>query len=472
MFFSFNNANKTSALFLFKKNLFHAFESRFYDGEEGAVAAPSAASTPADTPAPSDPLKDLGITAPQASLEEAFNNDPEWQALLEEERLENEAKAKSDKKSSSTPDDDNDPQGDDTGSGKGEASDKDPGSGEPAAEESVEDFEFADNVIEGLKGEDLKKLPKEALLALSDFYSKHSENNEQLQQAQKKLQELLADPVVKYRQDMIAKNANRFQFRDISQEERATAVKRLEEKLQLSHDEAEEAFEILKPGFSDYAKSMAEAEIYNKTLESDTQRKQDELTTKGRQVFMNLGKFNKDLAFKETDPNKFWTRTSGGKFELNESHPESARFKEKVLPVMVALSKAGMDYNHILKLSEEFGDEAVYAMAAKKLGLPAAINTAERDAKMVSSEIKKKLRPFLKGASSGDLTPQSSNVAERRSGSVVKKNGYDIAKLSEGGDYYERCLMEKPGDMAHMKLIETLAEEGAELQRKIAQRKK
>jgi hypothetical protein len=113
-------------------------------------------------------------------------------------------------------------------------------------------------------------------------------------------------------------------------------------------------------------------------------------------------------------------------------------------------------------MREAFGDEAVYALAARKLGLPVAFNTEERDQKMLASALRKKLGSLIKNGS-GELSPKGgSNLSQTKTSAVIKF-GYDIERLASDTKYYERALTAKPGDPAHMSLIESLADEGEAL---------
>ena len=329
-----------------------------------------------------------------------------------------------------------------------------------SGEESLDDLEFADDVIEGVKGEELKKLTPAALEKLAEHVERSKGLSSELTQIKERLK-LLDDPIIKQREEMLRSGKTAYPMREISEVEKQTAIQRLQKKLDLTLEEATEAYHELEGGFKSAAKEMAEDFIHNRTLEVEQKNQIDATISKGRQTFLNLGKFNKDLAFKETDPNKFWVRNSQGQWELNEKHPEIRKYQEKVFPVMSALAKAGMDYGTVTKLSESFGDEAVYALAAKKLGLPSAINTGDRDRKMVASELRKKLAPFLKGATKGELSAEGNTSSASRTPSqkAAIKGGYEITKLANDPDYYERAIKEK-ATPEHAKKIMALAEEG------------
>jgi hypothetical protein len=178
-------------------------------------------------------------------------------------------------------------------------------------------------------------------------------------------------------------------------------------------------------------------------------------------VFLELGKFNKSLAFKETDASKFWNDDGS----LNDKHPESKLFREKVLPLMTALREAGQTYDSIARMSKKSGGQAVYALVAALQGLPVALNTGERDKKIVAQELRKKLAPFMKKNSVSGLDTKGSSAIppDRSLNAPVIKNGYDVLKLAEGGDYYDKAVTSKGANPEHIEMIDSLAAEGLAL---------
>lgn len=331
---------------------------------------------------------------------------------------------------------------------------------EEAADDEFEELEFEDNVIPGLKGEDLKKLGAKAALALSEYHEKQSKTAEKYSAAQAQLDKLLADPVIRDRAEMVAKGKTNYDFRPMTDAERASVVSMIQNKYGLDQDEALGVFNDLQHGFEQYGKEIAEATLHNKVVEKDAEAKAEEVTTKARQVFLNFGKINPKLQFKETNPNNFWTkgRNEQGQpaWVLNESHPEIDNFKENVLPVMSALGKAGLSYQQVVNMATEFGEDAVYTFAAKKLGLPVTINTEKRDQKMVDSAVRKRLKAFLKSSGSDELNADggSASSVKKTKGSMV--DGIDLEKLASSESYYDSVMRKKPNDPAWMDYVSEL----------------
>ena len=198
-------------------------------------------------------------------------------------------------------------------------------SGDSEGEEpDFETLDFQDDIIPGLKGEHVKKLGAEAAGALAEYHEKHTELSEKYKTEKSRFESLLADPVIKQRAEMLSQGRNDYSVRQVTGDERQAAINLLQNRLDFQPEEAAAAFDLLKDGFDKVAKDAAEDFLKQGLLEQDMKQKQAETVTKARSVFLNLGQFNKNLAFKETDPNKFWTveRDVNGAVvhKLNEDH--------------------------------------------------------------------------------------------------------------------------------------------------------
>jgi hypothetical protein len=451
MFFNFSNRNG-----LRMKSIFDMVPFMLYDGEEGAAAGAAVA----DSAPVSGGVEgfDSDIPVPKEFLEGAIESDPEYQELLKQEA---ELKKNSDKKpkdhaeESETAEEEN-AGAEATESAEGETEVKDQPDDKNSGEE--DDFQFADDVIEGLKGEHLKVLPTEAKLAIAEYYGKTAEVAKERDALKGRLEELASDPVVKLREELLKQGTNQFSVRGITKQEKDALTAKMI-KFGLNAEEAEEMFSMVGDTIEAVSKERAEDILHNRVIEEDQRRKTDQTITEGRSIFLKLGQFNEGLKFKETDANKFWKKDQSGQMVPDEKHPEYKKFAEKVLPVMEALGKAGINYGTLIKLEKEIGTDGVYAMLAKKHGLPVAINTGDRDRKIVQSELRKKMAPFLKGASSEELAAGQgkSRTPEQ---SAVMKHGYDITKLASDQTYYESVVDSKPGDLKHAELVSKLADEG------------
>jgi hypothetical protein len=262
-----------------------------------------------------------------------------------------------------------------------------------------------------------------------------------------------------------------YPVRQITAEERNNAIQLLQVKLDLLPEEAAQAFDLLKSGFETVAKDIAQSHIKNGLMTEQSKRENKKMVTEARSVFLKFGQFNKNLQFKETDPNKFWIEETNEKGEivnrLNEKHPEVEGFKKYMLPVMEALVKSDIRYSQILKMAKEFGEDAVYTFAAKKLGLPVAINTEDRDKKLLNSGVRKALKPFLAGNASEELPVDGSGkIPGARKDKASNDSGIDINRLIDDEQYYDSVMRQKPGDLAHADYVSELADKALRLRRK------
>jgi hypothetical protein len=445
-------------------------------GEEGAPGGDSGAATAvadkSQEPVAEVPGFDKDIPVPKEFLESSIENDPEYQALLKEEeelkKKEKKATKTKDTPDESEPEDKNtgkEPEGESDKSGKEDES-------EPEDENAGadEDFDFADDVIKGLKGEHLKTLPKEAKLAIAEYY----ENSNQTAADKKALEERLAvlsnDPVVKLREEMLKKGLTEFDVRGITKQEKDALISKIQN-IGLSPDESEQIFSFMEETIKAVASERAQDVLNNRVIEDDLRKKTDETITNGRNIFLQLGQFHKDLAFKETDGNKFWVKDKSGEWLPNEKHPEIKAYSEKILPIIESLGKPGpngeppMKYIDLINLSKRKGGlKAIYTMVAEIHGLPVAINTGERDKKILKSELQKKMAPFLRGSGGEELA--AGKGKSKTEESQIMKHGYDITKLASDNTYYDSVVDSKPGDLEHAKLVAKLAEEGEEYLRK------
>lgn len=467
------------------------FKLRLYDGEQGAAggaASPASEGGAGGDPGAGTAVEDIPIpdfddpTIPESARRAFVENDPEYQEILRADGKKNDSKAKADDKQGGTDDDllDDDPEKNAGSDDKGKPASKDKPVDDKNSDEGSDDepLDFADDVIEGLKGEHVKALPPEAQLAIAKFHEKATEDSAERVKVESAYEKLMSDPVIKARKEMIEAGKTRYDDYGFTATEKKNLVDAITDKVDLDENEAGAVVSLLETAIEGVVKHRADARFNNQLIQEEGSRKIQETTTKARQAFLSLGEFNKELAFKEKDANAFWSEGDDGKGNkvqfLNNKHPEIKKYREKIIPIMTALHEAGVSYEGVTKMiaNPKIGAKGLYAFAGTLLDLPVAINTGERDRKMVLSERRKALSKFIKPGS-GELSVegQSSIAGKPRDKNTVVKEGYDIVKLDEGGDYYDRAMNEKPGDMEHVNKITRLAEEGRALRISRSKRK-
>jgi hypothetical protein len=469
------------------------FKMRLYDGEQGAAggaASPASEGGAGGDPGAGTAVEELDVpipdfddpTIPESARKAFVENDPEYQEILRADKKKKDSKAKADDKKGGTDDDllDDDSEKNAGPDDKGKPAPKDKPVDDKNSDEGSDDepLDFADDVIEGLKGEHVKALPPEAQLAIAKFHEKATEDSAERVKAESAYEKLISDPVIKARKEMIEAGKTKYDDYGFTATEKKNLVSAIMEKVDLDENEAGIVVSQLETAIENVVNHRADARFHNRLVQEDGNRRIQENTTKGRQAFLSLGEFNKELVFKEKDANAFWTEgvdDKGNKIQvLNNKHPEIKKYREKIIPIMAALHEAGVSYEGVTRMiaNPKVGAKGLYAFAGTLLDLPVAINTGDRDRKMVLSERKKALGKLLK-SDTGELSMegQSSIAGKPRDKNTVVKEGYDLLKLHEGGDYYDQAMMEKPGDLNHADKITRLAEEGRALANSRSKRK-
>jgi hypothetical protein len=145
---------------------------------------------------------------------------------------------------------------------------------------------------------------------------------------------------------------------------------------------------------------------------------------------LGLSQFDKGLAVKETDIAKFY-KFENGKTVYNDRHPEIETFKNGIGRFIEWACAHGIDNRMAVKM----GAKAFYAAAAADLDRPVAMNTTDRDKKIASDAVRKKLAPFLKGNSGGTLNVAGGNAAQNRTAEPALVHGFNAEKLAEDPAY-------------------------------------
>lgn len=400
----------------------------------------------------SETAAELGI--PEDEMKEILRTDPAFAESLKKSKGEPEDKTKGGEG-------DHDP---DSGEGSSADSDEEKKTPEGAddnssTEEGESDSDFADNVIDGLKGSEFSKLSEDAQEAVAKFYEKAQADSQKATEVESRMQKLLEDPVVKARAEAIeAGRASDVEVRGLTEQEKKGIVSKVGDELGLDSDDREKLLSMIEDGIEKAAKEMASDLSQKAILVQDARRRAEETTKKGVEMILGLSKYNKTLAVKETDLAKFYKTDGKGGFVYNEDHPEIETWKNGLGKIQTWAAQKGIDYAKALEL----GDKAFYAMAAAALDMPVALNTGDRDKKMVAEIRKKALAPFLKGSSPRTLaTEGSSGVVDRKKAAqTVMVGGLDAVKLAEDQGYLNRMIEKRPGDMAWLDKVTAAAEKG------------
>lgn len=407
-----------------------------------------------DDPIVSEAAAEIGVS--EEEMKEILRSDPEFAKNLKKSKGEPEDKNKGGE--------DDHGSEDDSGDGSSADSDKDKQKPEGADDNSStddgeSDSDFADNVIDGLKGSEFKKLSEDAQEAVAKFYEKAQSDSQKATETETRMQKLLEDPIIKFRAEAIeAGRAAEVEVRGLSAEEKKGIVDKAVSELGLDSDDGEKLLEIIGNGLEQVAKDMATDLSQKAILAQDAQRRVEETTKKGVEMILGLSKYNKALAVKETDIKKFYKPDGKGGFVYNEDHPEIETWKNGLGKIQTWAAQKGIGYDKALDL----GDKVFYAMAAAALDMPIALNTGERDKKIVSEARKKALAPFLKGSGPRTLATEGSTgvVDRKKAAQTVTHGGFDVIRLVQDQAYYNKTIERRPNDEEWLEKVYAAAEKG------------
>lgn len=418
-------------------------------------------------PVPAHVVNDIGMSEEDFQL--AMETDPEFAEMVRASEDEDKGGEGDHSDDPDDPGDSDDSSAgeDDEGEG-GEADDDDSGDTNADTDESDEgatgsDDDFADDVIEGLKGEELKKLSEDGRAALGEFYQKAKEFEEKATSAETRLNTLLDDPVVKARAQAIdgGDAAKMFSVRGLTNEEKTSIKGRIQQELDLDDDEATKLFSLLDGGIEQVARDMANDMAYNAMIQDRTQREAREYKQKAHDVFKSLHQFNPELKVEEQDLSKLFSFGQGGKLVVNKQHPEAEKFEKGIGKFIDLAVKEGMRYDQIVKK----GAKRLYADFAAALDMPISLDNASQLRKIQADAKKKALSPFLKNRAR-TLDTEGGNADRRKAEKTVLDSGVDVMRLANDANYYEQQLNRKPGDEAWMEKLDRLMEKGEALSKK------
>ena len=428
----------------------------------------------------SDEVGSGGI--PKEFADRAMDGDPELQEMRDKKNADRAVRNKAAKTPKQKPQEEkhDEPIAEDIEENAGTPAEK--GEASETTDDEFETIEFKDDIIPGLKGESLKQIGKESAEAIANFYEKATADGTRLSEIEAANRKLLSDPVIKARAEMIESGRD-YSVRQITQEEQAAArnlvVTALKNKYSLLDEEAAGAFDemwnILKPGFDKIAKDSAQDMLHQGIQITSAKQQENDTFSDSMKIFLSLGQYNKDLIFKETDPSKLFTYKGKGVFEVNDSHPEAAKAHKKLIPVMDALGKAGFTYQQIKKMAEDFGPDAVYSLAAKKLNLPVAINASGIINEATRKAVSKALNAFRKGSANDGLPVDGSSgsaVSNEKKGKGNVENGIDLDRVDIDDEYFDEMMDRKRGDRKWMTLVQETRDKAARLRRNKGKPKK
>jgi hypothetical protein len=326
---------------------------------------------------------------------------------------------------------------------------------DPAQEVEEEILEFEDDVISGLKGDDLKKLPKAAQEAVAKFYSESTERQTKLEtelatvkKSSESVQEMLKDPVIADRINMLKDGKKAYVDMRMTQAEKKSIIDAMVSK-GLYEEDAKLSVEGLEAGLDNIVNDRVEAALKNKVIEINQNAENRRITETGRKNLFSLGEMHEDFKLNETDPNKFFD--DSGNF--NTTHHEYGVFIEKYGPVFEILRNKKQTWDNLSSMTPQ----QVYSMVALEKGLPVAFNTEARDKKIFKrGAAANPLRAFAKKTTSADrdlsVSPQNGNPLN-----TTQWKGIDLDRLNSDPNYAP-SLYEKAREKGTLEEINNIAQ--------------
>jgi hypothetical protein len=313
------------------------------------------------------------------------------------------------------------------------------------AEVDDEEIEFEDNVIDGLKGEDLKAMSKDGRNSVAAFFQKAKEHENSAKTAQTELQKLLADPIVRHRKELIdtGRSEATYQLPEVDHAE----LQRV-----FSETDDSKAAKMVEG----IAHRMAKTIIDNEKIESDKIRRARETDATGESILFDAGNMHPEFRISEKDLSK-----------LKPGHPEYERYQKSHGVIVNYCLDKGLNYAYIAKMSPK----ALYAMVAVENGWPVAENTQKRDLKMIANATQSALAPFMKHKPKGEATTIATKGRDGSTAIKGTKNakGIDEVKLASDDKYHDHVLSMRPYDVKWVDEVSSMRESG---EKKLANRRK
>lgn len=379
--------------------------TRLYEGEGGAAGG-------------SGEQKIEIVKTEQMSLDDsvkaALAKDPEYQEIVAEE-----AKAKKKKVPAPEGELEVDPEPETPDDEKTPVEDESPEEGDD------DDAEYEDDILEGITGDDFKSLPQSVKEAVATTREKLESVEKKASDAEKRLQDLLSDPVIRHR-DMM-RSAGRgdaeYDVPSLTKEELA----RVEDMVDSGDHEKVRQF------FNAKLQAAAELGSNNARIQEKRSIDRDRTLESAAQKVLDIAKLNPKLFGEKLPSTK----------EIRESEDYSKLGAlGKIVQTTIELQKKGVIASSAKYLAESSAEE-VYAQMAARHKWPVVMNADEK----IRTEIKKSnsalMDRFKKSRDGSGRLSAGTEVDRRSEAKGTKRNGVDLVKLATDDGYHESVMKQK-----------------------------
>jgi hypothetical protein len=312
----------------------------------------------------------------------------------------------------------------------GAPSDGTPSDGAPSPEPIVEEpVDFVDDVLPGLKGEQLAKLPEE----LQVIIAKTRKDLDDLK-AEKAAAE--ADPVTAERLKRIkeGKTDNLYDLQGLSVTD-ATRLQGL-----LTSGRVDDFNKEIKK----LSIKLAEEHIGNTDIEKSITDKQKKTLSDAGKVLLEVSKLNKSFALDISDPADI--------IGIKPDHKSFENYKKGVGTILSGIAEmknAGV-ITDVAAFIAQTDPKALYAMFAAKNNWPVVMNADAVINKQVLDRGKELLKQFQKGGidHGAPVVADGLSVNQEKARQSSVESGIDLKKLASDPIYHQKVLEMKPYDSA------------------------
>ncbi len=336
--------------------------------------------------------------------------------------------------------------GDDNISGDN-SSDK---TGEDDSGDADGELVFDDNILEGLAGEDMAKLPENVQGVVAETRVEIDKLKDEIKQQKELFERVEKDPIAKDRVEKI-KSGNETQL----YESPGLTDKQADKLFEFAEDEDKEAF---KAEMEQIVKAQVQSGLSNERITDEQKRTYSDDLKESGQILLDAMKLNPDFVIKETDPLAI--------AKITDSHGEYSTYMEGIGKVVQHINKMASKniITDVRKYVKNLGPKGLYALGAEKFGWPVVMNADDKINNQIKDKVRQAVRLFQKPKGvAGPVASKISSVSKKKINDTFDSDGINAKKLATDGKYHQQILNQKWGDQEWLKHVSTLRVKGEKL---------
>jgi hypothetical protein len=320
------------------------------------------------------------------------------------------------------------------------------------------DLKFEKDITIGdreFKKEDLASTPQNILENIASIHAQLEAANEELESAKTANESVMDDPVVKERIARIneGKGDEPYDFYPMSKDTKEFIIKTFDLDPE-DDDDKEKIMGLAKEINTDFTDN-AEKAINNRLLKNDEDEKEEKLVRKGMDNVLGMQNYiDKKLHIKEKNIDNL--------IEQKEKHPEWKKYIAKggLYEAQKALIRTGFTHYDMVSGMEP---ETLWAIVATKTKQPFAINTKERDKKIIKDH-EKKLIDLFEPKKVAKALGSSKDVSSKKKHSILGDSVIEEDKLMDH-EYVQSLFDKCKTDEEMLELEEEITAKLAKIQK-------